>query len=148
MRASRFALFAALVALTAPALRAQGASEEAAVRRAALDYLEGFYEGDTAKLTRGIWPEVRKYGYWNDKGTYTGEAMSYKQIIEYGLNVKSGKSKVPANPPKDVKIFEIQDQTAAVKITAWWGTDYLLLAKEKGKWMITHVLWQGPLKQP
>ena len=41
-------------------------------------------------------------------------------------------------------IFDVQDQTASAKLTAWWGTDYLLLAKQKGRWMILDVLWQSP----
>jgi hypothetical protein len=36
------------------------------------------------------------------------------------------------------------DQTASAKLTAQWGIDYLLLARYDGRWMITHVLWQGP----
>jgi hypothetical protein len=129
--------------------RAQSAADQAAVRRAALDYLEGFYEGDSAKLARSVWPEVRKWGYWkNDASSpYAGSAMPYARFLTYAADVKSGKIKVPANPPKEVTVYEVQDQTAAVKVTAHWGTDYLLLAKERDRWMITHVLWQGPLKK-
>jgi hypothetical protein len=147
MRAIRFVLIAVLVALSAPALRAQAASEEAAVRRAALDYLEGFYEGDSAKLVRSVWTEVRKWGYWKNDTAYAGSAMPYERFLVFAGNVKAGRTRTPENAPKEVVIYEVQDQTASVKVTAYWGTDYILLAKEKGKWMITHVLWQGPLKQ-
>ena len=34
--------------------------------------------------------------------------------------------------------------TASAKLTAWWGTDYLLLARYEGRWMIRQVLWQTP----
>ena len=33
----------------------------------------------------------------------------------------------------------MQDQTASAKLTAWWGTDYLLLGKYDGRWMISSV---------
>ena len=45
-------------------------------------------------------------------------------------------------------LLDVLDQTAAAKVTAWWGTDYVLLAKQNGKWMITHVLWQSYPKKP
>jgi len=32
---------------------------------------------------------------------------------------------------------------AAAKVTAWWGTDYLLLGKFDGRWMIRDVLWKS-----
>lgn len=148
MSARRSALLAlSCLALATPTLHAQGAADQAAVRRAALDYLEGFYEGDTAKLARSVWPEVRKYGYWKNDTSYAGSAMPYARFLTFALDVKAGKTKTPENSPKDVVVYEVQDQTAAVKVTAYWGTDYILLAKEKGRWMITHVLWQGPLKK-
>ncbi len=65
-------------------------------------------------------------------------------FVSYAEAVKAGRSKTPPNAPKDIAIYDVQDQTASAKLTAWWGTDYLLLAKENGRWMITHVLWQTP----
>nr|MBP6670523.1 nuclear transport factor 2 family protein [Gemmatimonadales bacterium] len=59
-------------------------------------------------------------------------------------NVRAGKIKTPPNAPKDVTILDVQDQTAAAKVRAWWGTDYFLLGRYEGRWMIRHVLWQEP----
>jgi len=117
-----------------------------AVRRAVLDYLEGFYEGDTAKLVRSLRPELFKYGFWKEKGatTYAGEKMSYAEAIDYARKFKAANRKTPATAPREVTIYDVQDQTASAKVRASWGTDYLLLGKYDGKWMISHVLWQGP----
>jgi hypothetical protein len=117
----------------------------AGVRRAALDYLEGFYEGDTAKLVRGIRPEVTKLGFWRprDSTTYVGEAMPWAEILSYARGVKANNRQAPATAPKIVELLDVQDQTAAAKVTAFWGTDYLLLGKYAGRWMIVQVLWQS-----
>ena len=40
-----------------------GELERDDVRRAVLDYVEGFYEGDTAKLVRALRPDMSKYGF-------------------------------------------------------------------------------------
>ena len=121
--------------------------ERAAVRRAVLDYVEGFYEGDTTKFIRSVWPEVRKYGYWRDapNTAYVGRALPFSEFMRIAEDVRATNSQTPAGAPKDVVIYDVQDQTASAKLTASWGTDYLLLAKEGGRWIITHVLWQGPL---
>jgi hypothetical protein len=142
------ALVAALLAPVASS-HAQSAADQAAVKRAALDYIEGFYEGDSSKLARSVWPEVRKYGYSkrDAAGPYAGSAMPYPRFFSFAADVKSGRIKTPPNAPKEVAVFEVLDQTAAVKITAYWGTDYLLLAKEQDRWMITHVLWQTPVRK-
>jgi hypothetical protein len=111
-----------------------------------LDYVEGFYEGDTTKLMRGVHPDVMKYGYYIPRGSqsYTGEAMPWPEFLAYARRFKARGQPTPADAPKRVEIFDVQDQTASAKLTAWWGTDYLLLAKYDGKWMIRQVLWQTP----
>lgn len=125
-----------------------GELERDDVRRAVLDYVEGFYEGDTVKLGRALRPDLSKYGFWRDStGKYKGERMSFAQVIAYGNKVKSQNRPVNASWPKDVVIYEVQDQTATAKVTAWWGTDFLLLGKYGGKWMISDVLWQGPVRR-
>jgi putative lumazine-binding protein len=139
-----------LALLFAPAIaRAQSSAERVAVERAVLDYVEGFYEGDTAKLVRSIRPEVMKYGFYipRDSTRYVGEAMPWPEFLSYARGIKERNQPAPATAPKRVEIFDIQDQTASAKLTAWWGTDYLLLAKYDGKWMIRQVLWQSPPKR-
>jgi hypothetical protein len=46
--------------------------------------------------------------------------------------------------PREVVVGEVNDQTATAKVVAWWGIDYLQLAKFNGKWMIVNVIWQSP----
>lgn len=123
-------------------------SDRAAVIAAGRDYIEGFYEGDTVKLARALRSDMSKYGFWRDStGKYDGERMTYAEALTYAKNVKARNRPVQASWPRDVTVFEIQDQTASAKVTAWWGTDYLLLGKYDGKWKISDILWQGPPKR-
>ncbi|HEX8359021.1 MAG TPA: nuclear transport factor 2 family protein [Longimicrobium sp.] len=144
MRRTIFTL-ALLLSAAIPAA-AQQPSDRDAVRRAAMDYIEGFYEGDSTKLVRSVSPEVRKNGYARGRTetTYRASAMPYPDFMRFAAGVRAGRNRPPANAPREVVLFEVQDQTASAKVTAWWGTDYLLLGKENGRWMITHVLWQSP----
>ena len=139
-------LFVSLVLLLPQIVPAQAVSDREAVRLAVLDYVEGFYEGDTARLVRSVSPEVRKYGYYRAKpgGPYVGEAMPFPEFLSYANRIRTGRSRTPPNAVKDIVLFDVLDQTASAKLTAWWGTDYLLLAKDKGRWIILQVLWQGP----
>jgi len=70
--------------------------------------------------------------------------MTFEQMISFAERVKAGGRQRPDTDPKEVEILDILDQTATVKVTAYWGTDYLQLAKYDGTWMILHVLWQSP----
>ena len=124
--------------------QAQLSKEE--VVNAVKDYVDAFYYGDTAKIHRSISVNVVKYGYYIPKAKtiYEGEPMSFKEMIDYAAGVKKrGVSPNVEKFPKKVDVFDVLDQTASAKLTAWWGTDYLLLAKLNDRWMITHVLWQS-----
>jgi hypothetical protein len=150
MTAARFAALAALAFATSalcPPPSALAQSDSAAVRAAVLDYVEGFYEGDSTRLVRSVRPDVYKYGFsrHRDSTTYRGSQMTWPQFHAYANRVKArGGRGAPPDAPKTIQLFDVQDQTASAKLTAWWGTDYLLLAKYDGRWMITHVLWQSP----
>ena len=120
------------------------------IERACLDYLEGFYEGDTAKVIRSIKPSLYKFGYWKNKtsGIYEAdEHMTFQQAVDYARNVYEKKKFTKAGSPKKVEVLDIMNTTAAAKVTAWWGTDYILLSKQNDKWMIEQVLWEGPLEK-
>jgi hypothetical protein len=158
LTAARRSGFVSLVMIVAtllmlpPALQAQSNTsgtrdDREAVRRAVLDYVEGFYEGDSTKLARSVRPEVYKYGFYKaqDSTRYRGMQMTWPAFFNYARGIKQNNRQAPATAPKTIEIYDIQDQTASAKLTAFWGTDYLLLAKYDDKWMISHVLWQGPL---
>jgi hypothetical protein len=131
----------------APAAPARAADRDG-VRRAALDYLEGFYEGDSAKIARSVRPDVRKVGYFTSQSsaTYEAEEMPFADFLSYVRNFKQRGRTTPATAPREVTVGEVNDQTATAKVVAWWGIDYLQLAKYEGKWMIVNVMWQSPPK--
>jgi len=127
---------------------ASAQNDKVLVERACLDYIEGFYEGDTTKLIRCLKPTLFKFGYWQNKSTGKYEPdgnMTWQQAIDYGKRVTEKKNFAKPDAPKKVEVLDIMNAIAAAKVTAWWGIDYILLAKQDGKWMIEQVLWQGPL---
>ena len=117
------------------------------IERACLEYLEGFYEGDSTKLIRTLKPSLYKFGYWKNKTTGVYEAdgnMTYRQALDYSKNVLAKKNFAKPDSPKKVEILDIGNTIASAKVSAWWGIDYILLSKQGDHWMIEQVLWEGP----
>ncbi len=113
-----------------------------AVRQAILDYVEGIYEVDPTKIERSVHPTLNKGGFFEkEKGFYGFTSMTFAELIEQSKNYNKD-NKMPKDAPKEVIIYEILDQIATVKLIAWWGTDYIHLAKYNDKWMIINILWQ------
>jgi hypothetical protein len=141
-----FILVLAIVNFT----KAQSTTEEALIKRACMDYLEGFYLGDTAKIINSISPTLHKFGFWKDanSGEYAMDGyMTFEQAKSYAKRVKEKEKFAKEDAPKIVEVLDIMHQIAAAKITAWWGVDYVLLSKKESKWMIEQVLWEGPLEK-
>ena len=123
------------------------AQEKGKVEKACMNYIEGFYEGDTVKLLTSLKPSLHKIGYWKNKNTgvydFDGQ-MTYREALEYAKNVLAKKNFAKSDSPKKVEVLDIGTTIASAKVTAWWGIDYVLLSKQGDKWVIEQVLWEGP----
>jgi hypothetical protein len=125
-------------------------SDKEKIEKTSLNYLEGFYEGDTAKLIQSLKPSLYKFGYWRKKAGSPYEEdgqMTYRQAIDYAKRVWDQKKFAKADAPKKAEVLDIMNTIAAAKVTAWWGTDYLLLARKGDLWVIEEILWEGPLQK-
>lgn len=132
------------------AIQAQPPDPKKAVERACLDYLEGFYEGDTVKIIRSIKPSLFKYGYWknNKSNVYESDGnMTFEQAVTYARKVGEKKNYAKPDSPKKVEVLDIMNFIASAKVTAWWGVDYILLSRNGDNWLIEQVLWEGPLEK-
>ncbi|TJY36041.1 nuclear transport factor 2 family protein [Pontimicrobium aquaticum] len=127
----------------------QAQTNKAGVEKACMNYIEGFYEGDTAKLKESLQPSLNKFGFWKNKdGNYDQQDyMSFEKALAYATNVKEKKQFAKPDAPKVVEVLGIGNSIAAAKVTAWWGIDYILLSKRGDKWMIEQVIWEGPLEK-
>jgi hypothetical protein len=141
-------LLAVLATVAASPLTAQGQADRRGVQAAILDYVEGVYEVQPERIARSVHPSLHKQGMVSRDGkAYAGPMpMNYEQLHSLAASWNlDNKNADPKTAPKTVEVYDVQDATAIAKLTAVWGTDYFLLAKLDGKWMIMQVLWQTPM---
>ena len=122
-------------------------SDRELVTKACTNYIEGFYEGNTDKLKASLQPHLHKFGFWKSKKTKQfGKPipMTFKGALKFADNVKKKQNFAKKGSPKKIEILDLMDKIAVVKVTAYWGTDYMHLSKQGNKWMIEQVIWQGP----
>jgi len=123
-------------------LRAQSAADSAGIKQAALDYIQGYYEGDAARMERALHPELAKRIVRVDpNGRYQLGQMGAMTLVQ-GTRAGGGKDIPVAERRSDVTIFDIYQNAASAKIYASGWVDYLHLAKWNGRWVIVNVLWE------
>ena len=149
MRKPVLILLAILVACTAEA-RAQSTTsseaDKAAIKQTALDYIEGWYEGDAERMERALHPELAKrIVRSNPQGQSRLDQMSAMSLV-MGTRRGGGKQTPKEKQQKDVTILDVYENAACAKIVASDWVDYLQLARWNGRWVIVNVLWE--LKPP
>ena len=122
--------------------RAQTAADSAGIKQAALDYIEGYYTGDGARMERALHPDLAKrIVRTNASGQQRLDQMSAMTLV-LGTRAGGGKDTPPAEQHKDVTILDIYQNAASARIYASGWVDYLHLAKWQGRWVIVNVLWE------
>ncbi|MGD8534875.1 MAG: nuclear transport factor 2 family protein [Candidatus Aminicenantes bacterium] len=131
-----FVLFSVAVRASSPE-----STDEDAIKRAALDYIDGAHAGDAARMERAVHPELNKVIV--ERIPQTGKSYLRKAGASRLIQVVGAKVAVLAEDKRDieVKILDVLEGLAMVKATSAMFWDYLQLAKIDGEWKIINVLW-------
>jgi len=139
----RFALgFGLLVLLVVnlPAVtQSQKTSDESAIRAAVTDYIEGYYQGDAARMEKSLHPHYLKHTISGSDGKLRMTEWTGLQMVQ---DVRAnGPVDLPASKKKgQITVLDIAGDIASAKlVTAHW-TDYLTLSKWNGEWKIVSVV--------
>lgn len=149
MRKPALILLAILVGCAAE-VRAQSTTgseaDRTSIKQTALDYIEGWYEGDAERMERALHPELAKrIVRSNPQGQSRLDQMSAMSLV-MGTRRGGGKQTPKEKQQKDVTILDVFENAASAKIVASDWVDYLQLARWNGRWVIVNVLWE--LKPP
>ena len=135
----------ALVAITGALgvcdVRAQTAADSAAIRQTALDYIEGWYEGNASRMERALHPDLAKRVVMPGPSGAVVQNMTKDQLV--GVTARgAGKMTPPERQRKDVTILDIFGNAASVKVVARDWVDYLHIGRVDDRWVIINVLWE------
>lgn len=143
----RFTIFTcfwiSLTVIPASELTAQSEEDSVAIRAAALDYIEGWFAGDTGRMARALHPELVKRIVVTDDETGRDfiDGMGASKLVE-GTRRGYG-TQVPAEDRStEVSILDVTGQAASVKVDAGLWVDYMHLVRTNGEWKILNVLWE------
>ena len=118
-------------------------ADAAAIRQTALDYIEGWYEGNAERMERALHPELAKRIVRTNPQNKQSrlDQMSAMSLVQ-GTRRGGGKNTPKERQQKDVTILDVYESAASVKVIASEWIDYLHIAKFNGRWVIVNVLWE------
>jgi hypothetical protein len=117
-------------------------ADREAIKRAALNYAEGWYEGNAEKMESALHPDLAKrIARSNDKGQTRLDQMSAMSLVQ-GTRTGFGKQTPKEEQQKDVTVLDVLGGAATVKLEMRDWVDYMHIARSNGKWVIVNVLWE------
>ena len=138
-------LLAALTAVinAAPAA-AQSAADSTAIKNTALDYIEGWWAGDAARMERSLHPELAKRNVATDPNNRRSRLIQMSALTLINQTRAGGGTDVSADRRRtDVRILDIYQLAASVRVDAGGWIDYMHMVKWNGQWRIVNVLWEN-----
>ncbi len=115
----------------------------AAIKQTALDYIDGYYEGNAERMERALHPDLAKRIVHTDprSGRSRLDQMSAMSLVQ-GTRARASRPTPKDQRQNDVTVLDVFGNTASVKIVATDWIDYLHVAKFNGRWVIVNVLWE------
>lgn len=139
---SSILLLLALAAATATPVTAQTPADSAAIRATALDYIEGWYEADEARMERALHPHLAKR--FVEAVPDAGVRLTETTALELVQQVRAGGGSATPEEERrtEVRILDLFQGVASVRVDADGWIDYMHLASFGGEWRIVNVLWE------
>ena len=131
-----------LLILLGPVAHAQSTADTEAIKATALDYIEGWYEGNSERMERAVHPELAKRIVRTNAEGYSRVDQQSAMTLVLNTRRGGGKNTPKEKQQKDITILDVYENTACVKVVASDWIDYLQIAKANGRWVIINVLWE------
>lgn len=117
--------------------------DQKAVEKAALDYIEGWYEGNVERMEGCLHPDLQKREIRtlsqtgrNQFGLHTASTLVEGTRLGYGKKIPIEERNI------QITVFEILKNIASVKASSKLSTEYLHIVKYNGEWKVLNVLWE------
>jgi hypothetical protein len=127
---------------------AQTDADREAIKRTALNYAEGWYEGNAEKMESALSPDLAKRIVRNNPQGQSNLGQMTALALVQGTRGGFGKQTPKEEQQKDVTILDAMSNSAAVKLEMRDWVDYMHIGKMNGKWVIINVLWEMKPPKP
>src|SRR5688500_16380360 len=112
---------------------AQTRADSAAIRATALDYIEGWYTADGPRMERALHPELAKRLAYVERGRSRLIQMTAMTLVQ-STRAGGGKDIPIADRKSEVKILDIYEGVASVRVNAAGWIDYMHMVRWNGQW--------------
>lgn len=112
----------------------------AAIKATIRDYIEGWYEGDSARMNRSLHDELQKrIPSMDDAGSVVLRQVTKERMVEL---TKGGGGETPG-ASYEIEIHHISGPIASARVHSQEYLDYLQLVETEDGWKIANILFRS-----
>ena len=115
---------------------AMAATDEDLITATVLDYFEGWFEGDAARMERALHPELVK------RDADELELTTKAQMVEATARGVGTARAAGRRIEIDVEVADVRGDAASVVVRTAIYHEYLHMVRTTGGWRIANALWQ------
>ena len=114
-------------------------TEQELITRTVLDYFEGWFDGDAARMERAVHKDLVKRWPGEDNAASLGITTAERMLELTTL----GEGKADAADRRiDVEIVDVYEDIASVVVDSATYHEYLHLVRTREGWKIANALWR------
>ena len=114
-------------------------TEQELITRTVLDYFEGWFDGDVARMERAVHRDLVKRWPGEDHAASLGITTA-ERMVEL---TERGEGKADAGDRRvDIEIEDVYDDIASVTVHTAAYHEYLQLVRTREGWKIANALWR------
>ena len=121
-----------------------GPGDIEAITAVALDYIEGWLDGDEERMRRCLHPDLVKRTIYHDlerADWWLGRPANAEMMVGW-TQEGSGRTAVARERAFEITVQDVFRHIASVKVLSHPFMDYLHVAKIGDRWLIANVLWE------
>jgi len=115
------------------------ATEHDLITQVVLDYFEGWFDGDVARMDRAPHPELVKRSPGDERGATLGIATKQRthELTACGEGSEDGTDRW-----LDVEVEDVCEDIASVTVRSAVHHEYLQLVRAPDGWKVANALWR------
>jgi ketosteroid isomerase-like protein len=117
------------------------ATEQELITQTALDYFEGWFDGDVARMDRALHPNLVKRWPGEEQGATLGITTKERmlELTAAGEGREDGEDR-----RLEIEVEDVHVDIASVTVRAAVYHEYLHLVRTRDGWKIANALWRRP----
>ncbi len=115
------------------------ATQQELITQTALDYFEGWFDGDVARMDRALHPDLVKRWAGDDQAASLGVTTKARmlELTAAGAGEKDG-----AERRLEVEVEDVYEDIASVTVRSAVYHEYVHLVRTRDGWKIANALWR------